>query len=427
MRLAKLTTIDEDILLSSTIAASTESEYDSGTTYATGDVVKVSYESDGTTPLAPVYKYESLADSNTGNYPPDNPTQWSEIGATNRWSMFDDYVNTQSEDTEEVEIELDSSNQNIVGLFRMQAQEVTFTQIVDKELLTDGDCSSDSFTAETGWSYDSTNDEYDCDGTQTSESRLYQGITVKSSVWYQVQFTVANYSAGNAAGYVGGANGTNVSANGDYTQIIAPGSSNQHVGVVADADFVGSITSVSVKKVPNYEVVDLEYYDVSVNAGWYYYFFTDVDYLEDAIWSFTDYNSSILRINVRWKSGENAKCGMVALGKQYSLGKSQYEPVLEILDYSKKETDSQGRTYLKQGNFAKRAEVQAWIYNSQIDAIRRALQSVVGQAVMFDGNNEGTSGTDYTSLVIYGFLRGQSITIPGPVVSRLDIDFEGLI
>jgi hypothetical protein len=134
-----------------------------------------------------------------------------------------------------------------------------------------------------------------------------------------------------------------------------------------------------------------------------------------------------LRINIRWKSGENAKCGMVALGKQYSLGKSQYEPVLEILDYSKKETDSQGRTYLKQGNFAKRAEVQAWIYNSQIDAIRRALQSVVGQAVMFDGNNEGLSGTDYTSLVIYGFLRGQSITIPGPVVSRLDIDFEGLI
>jgi hypothetical protein len=46
---------------------------------------------------------------------------------------------------------------------------------------------------------------------------------------------------------------------------------------------------------------------------------------------------------------------------------------------------------------------------------------------MFDGNNEGLSGTDYTSLVIYGFLRGQSITIPGPVVSRLDIDFEGLI
>jgi len=39
--------------------------------------------------------YKSLADTNAGNYPPDNAAKWSLIGATNRWKMFDGFVNTQ--------------------------------------------------------------------------------------------------------------------------------------------------------------------------------------------------------------------------------------------------------------------------------------------------------------------------------------------
>ena len=424
MRIGKLIDIDETRLISSTISESTLNEYDSGTSYSTGDKVKVSYESDSTTPRRPIEEYESLADSNSGNYPPDNPDQWDYLGATNRWLMFDKYTNTQSEQTESMTIEVDNSNQNIVGLFRLQAKKVTFTQIKDEEMLTDYDCSSDSFTKETGWIYDSTNDQYDCDGSQSGEARLYQTPKIKDGIWYQVEFVVSNYSAGSIAGFVGGKKGTFVSANGTYTQIIAGDGTNE-VGVVADADFTGSVDSVSVKKVPDYETINLEYYDTDVSSGWYYYFFYEIDYQEDTVWTFTDYSTTKLRVYIEWKTGEPAKCGMFAIGNQYTTGMTQYEPTLGIIDYSKKETDSAGRTYLKQGNFAKRADLEAWIYNDNLDAIRRIFQGVRGLPIIVDANNYNKS--DYSSLLIYGFYRSFDITIPGPTISKLNLELEGLI
>jgi hypothetical protein len=426
MQIAKLRNIADNALLeSSTIPESTLSEYSSSTTYALDDQVKVSFESDGTTPRYPVEEYTSLVASNVGNYPPDNPTKWQLDGASNRWKMFDGYVGTYSEAIEEIEVEIDSSRQNMVGLFGLQAKEVTFAQIVNTEFMTDYDCSSDSFTKETGWAYDLANTQYDCDGTQTASSKLYQTITLKTEIHYQVQFVVSNYLAGNIAGYVGGTAGTDVAANGTYTQIIAPGSTDSYAGVIADADFVGSIDSISVKKVPNTEIVNLEYYDSTIPSGWYYYFFYELSYLADIIWNFLDYSDSTLRVTITWKPSEYAKCGMLAIGQRQEIGKTQYEPTLGILDYSKKETNEFGYTYLKQGNFKKRAEVEAWLYNTQIDAVRRYLQSIRGIPIIVDANNEDQS--NYESLVIYGFYRDFNIIIPGPSVSKINIEFEGLI
>ena len=94
MRLVKLKDIE---LLYSNVSENLYSEWDSSTTYNTGDRVYVTKESDGTTERTPHEIYESLADNNTGNYPPDNPDKWGFISATNRWKMFDQYVNTQTE------------------------------------------------------------------------------------------------------------------------------------------------------------------------------------------------------------------------------------------------------------------------------------------------------------------------------------------
>jgi hypothetical protein len=41
--------------------------------------------------------YESLTNSNTGNYPPEDSTNWLEISATNRWKCFDEILGTQAE------------------------------------------------------------------------------------------------------------------------------------------------------------------------------------------------------------------------------------------------------------------------------------------------------------------------------------------
>lgn len=419
----KIVSLADITLDSSDVAASSYNEYASGTTYADGDNVKVSFESDGTTPRTPVEEYESLTGSNTGNYPPDSPTEWSLIGASNRWKMFDSYTNTQTENTTSIEVEIDSSSSNAVGLFNLVAKEVTLAQIVETEKVTDGDCSSDSADNQgTGWSYGAGNEEYDCDGTQTADSELTWDIILTEDIYYQVVFTVANYSAGNVAGIAGGTSGTNVSANGTYTQIIQAGSENK-AGVIADSDFVGSIDDVSVKKVPSYETIDLI---TMVGSGWYYYLFSDVQFTQDLIWEFSRYSDSTLRITITYYTGSTAKCGMVAIGSSIDLGNTQYGVSLGIIDYSQKDTDTLGRTYLNQGDYAKRADISLWIDNTDIDSVRKNLAAVRGTASIFECNNEDPD-TDYTSLLIYGFYREFDIIIPGPVISKCNIDIEGLI
>ena len=423
MRITKLRSIADNVLLeSSDVAASSLDEYASGTTYSTNDEKKVSFESDGMTPRYPVEEYTSLADSNTGNYPPNNPAKWSLTGASNRWAMFDDFVGTQTDNSDNIEVEVDSSQTNMVGLFRLQAKTVTLTQIVNDELITDGDVSTDSFTKGTGWVYDDGNDQYDCDGTQTALSKLYQSVTLTKGKKYQVQFTLSNYSAGNIAGYVGDTSGTNVEANGEHTQIIEAGLLNE-AGVIADADFIGSIDEVSIKKVPSYEIISLL---TMPDSGWYYYLYEDVEFKSKILWEYIQYSDSTLRVKIEYYSGADAKCGLMAIGSQISLGTSQYGVSIGFTDYSVKTTDSLGRTYLNQGNYADRADLEGWLYNSQIDTVMQAFVDVRGLPVIFDANNPNNE-TDYDSLKIYGFFQEPMITIPGPKTSKITISYEGLI
>jgi hypothetical protein len=118
-----------DITLeSSSVTASAKDEFDytGSTTYNTGDEVKVSFEDDGTTARTPVVEYEALDDGITTDYPPDSPTKWSETATSNRYAMFDNYINSVTTDTKDIEVEVASSRANMVGLFGLVGSDVTF-------------------------------------------------------------------------------------------------------------------------------------------------------------------------------------------------------------------------------------------------------------------------------------------------------------
>jgi len=301
MRIGKLEKIK---LTSSTVAGSTYNEYAAGTTYAAGDNVKVSFEADGITPRTPVEEYTAIDSSNTGNYPPDNPTHWSGLGAENRWKMFDNYVNTQTEDTTSIEVVVDSSNTNLVGFF----------------------------------------------------SLLAKSVTLELSAY-------------------------------------------------------GSVKST--------ETIDL----TSLPGGsWYSYFFDETVYKTSFLYDITLYAASSLKVTITYLPGEQVKCGMMAIGRQYDVGKAYYTPSIELIDYSIKETDTLGRTYLKKGNFADKINVDFWMGNGQLDAVKKILDSVRGTPTIFDCNND----TNYSSLISYGSAGALTITVPGPKKSKASIEIEGL-
>ena len=310
MDLIKLIDIDLD---SSTVSESAHSEYDPTHTYTAADIaantVYVSYEDEDpyeVTDRTPHEIYKSLADANLDNYPPDNPAKWSLIGATNRWRMFDSFVNTQTEDTTTIVVEIDASKTNSIGLFRLIGKTVTFTSTVDG--------------------------------------------TIKKT-----------------------------------------------------------------------EIIDL---DDSPVYDYYGYFFADFSYKSDIFWVYPYYYSdAVLKIEIEPYQSET-KCGMCALGKSVILGKTQWNPHIGINDYSKKTTDDLGRTYLNQGNFAKRIDIDIWIENAEVDMVRRLLAGVRGLPILINANG---SETNYESLISYCFWETFEIIIPGPIRSKCTAEFQGLI
>jgi len=112
----------------------------------------------------------------------------------------------------------------------------------------------------------------------------------------------------------------------------------------------------------------------------------------------------------------------MVIGSQITLGQTQYDASVGIQDYSVYSTDSLGRTYLNQRDYADRAEVGLWITNSMVDIVRRKLAEVSGVMSLWDLNN---AGSDYDSLRIYGFFESFDIINPGPSISKCLLTIRG--
>lgn len=120
-----LTTATGAILTSSNVSENDYSAYNAGTSYDTGDRVIVL---DGYHRV-----YESLEDSNVGNYPPTNLTKWLDISATNRWKLFDGSVDNLTVNSGSIEIELTPDTLvNAIAFFNLSASTVQI--IIDSSL-----------------------------------------------------------------------------------------------------------------------------------------------------------------------------------------------------------------------------------------------------------------------------------------------------
>ena len=104
------------ILTASNVAADDASEWSSATSYTTGDKVVVL----GTTQRL----YEALQD-NTDSFPPDNSTDWIDLGAINRWKMFDGGTNTQTVNSDSIVVTVEPDRIiNAFSIFNIEAAEI---------------------------------------------------------------------------------------------------------------------------------------------------------------------------------------------------------------------------------------------------------------------------------------------------------------
>jgi len=132
MKLIRPTDIPENdltataaVLTASNVAADDAAEWSSGTSYSVGDQVIV----------LRVHQrlYEALQAS-TGSFPPDNPADWNDLGAIDRWKMFDGGTNTQTVNPDSIEVTLEPDGIiNSFTLLNIEAAEAEVTVTDDLE------------------------------------------------------------------------------------------------------------------------------------------------------------------------------------------------------------------------------------------------------------------------------------------------------
>lgn len=276
---------------SSTIAVGSDgySEWSSGTTYASGNHVMV-------TTTTPHKIYESLQSSNTNHAPASSPTYWQDQGGTNRWKMFDEFLDTQSSAATSIVVEIDCSNCDRIMLFNLEAKQI------DLEL-TDN-------------------------------------------------------------------------------------------GATPDA------------------VVFTESYDLSISTGYKLSIIEWIPIIADGTLKITIGNA-----------GGTAKCGYCRAGLSTYIGATKYGIKPGIVDYSIKDTDGFGYTYLSQGAWAKKIESDVIIPYENTDSVVEDLISARSIITGVEFNEE----TDYECIRAIGFIRDWKLPISNKVKNILSVEFQGVI
>lgn len=117
MKVIAPTSITDAVLVSCSVPENDYPEWSAATSYTEGQKVII----------AATHKvYEALA-ANTNKPPASNPTQWLDLGATNRWRMFDAKVGTVTSATSSISVTLAAGVVTGIALFGVNAATVTVT------------------------------------------------------------------------------------------------------------------------------------------------------------------------------------------------------------------------------------------------------------------------------------------------------------
>lgn len=299
MEIIKQLAILDANLFSSNVAETDYPAYSAVTTYGLGDlVIEVSADKH--------YIYRSAVASNLNHLPSISPTQWVNIGSTNRWKMFDPYINTQTENATSI------------------------------------------------------------------------NVTLKALARYDSLF-LANIDAENV-------------------QVIV----RNALGVVQyDQTFATTKTTSAI--------------------GWWSFFFGERVRVRDLhIPSLPYYASGELQIILSKTSGV-VKCGACVIGKAQQLGVTEHGLKFGITDYSVRDTNEFGQTYIKQRAYSKYNEITFYANNSEIDNISEILSDVRSTPTVFISSNK------YTLSQVYGFYQDFEIVVPYPTYSLVTMKIQGLI
>lgn len=157
-------------------------------------------------------------------------------------------------------------------------------------------------------------------------------------------------------------------------------------------------------------VVMEKHIDLAISGG---------EYLQWIVESIYIYPDATLHISIN-NPGKDAKCGKCGAGLSTDIGRVLFGVSPGFLDYSIKDINEFGQSYLKEGAWAKKQEVQCIIPFAGIDNVFDDLTGIRGKMAFWEGNETDTS---FESLRAYAFVEDWRIRTKNDTPSEALVDF----
>jgi hypothetical protein len=129
-------------------------------------------------------------------------------------------------------------------------------------------------------------------------------------------------------------------------------------------------------------------------------------------------------VTIRLTAGSSGfRLGRVTLGTFVDLGLTRAAPNVGIFDYSVKETNDEGDTYLQVRRFAKTATYDLLVPTGRFDIVYATLKELRARPTVWVGDDLNR----LSSLRTYGFFRDFSLVLSGNDYCECNLEIEGLI
>lgn len=212
---------------------------------------------------------------------------------------------------------------------------------------------------------------------------------------------------------------TQTTADESIVVTIAPGM----VDSLALLDLVGAHVNVAATDGPGGpELYNREYpLDGSEVYDWYQYFYQPFIEIHEVV--LTDlplYGSA--HITATLTGAGEVRIGSMVAGTVFGLGDTQYGASAGIIDYSRKQTSSTGRTSFAKRKYSKRLTAQLWLQNFNLDNIFRVLVDLRATPCVW----VGTDAAGFALITIFGWYRDFNIDIAYPKASLCSLEVESL-
>lgn len=202
--------------------------------------------------------------------------------------------------------------------------------------------------------------------------------------------------------------------------------------VVIDADQITnsiagfSISGVTAINVTMDDPIDGEVYNTDIDmvdnsevSDWYYYFFAPIARSSSfALLDLPAYPDATITLTV---DGGDILFGNLVLGNQLVLGAANYNTSVQLLDFSRKETDQFGNVTVVPGRTSKLVNYDVTILKNRVNYVFDVIASLTTVPAVWigdDGTNDPTT--------VFGYYRDYQNNISSPTITDATITIEGL-